>query len=163
MTTNTLKIPETMVNDIIGGRKYIKQDVNLYNLPISADGRYHYKSYELDCEKYSCKMMIRQNVDRPDNFSIILVYKHPSIGEVSIIRYNGNHGSHKNRLEDEIITGPHIHIITERYQERTTHPDGYAVASKQYSNLEEALKCFMKRVNIRDIKYKNQMYLEEFK
>ena len=119
-------IPDETVKDIIRYRKYIKHDIVINDLPVSDDGRYRMKSFDLDCDKYICKMVIRQNTDRLDNFSIILVYKDPLIGDVSVMRFNGNHGRHKNRIEGNVISGPHIHLMTERYQKHTTHPDGYA-------------------------------------
>ena len=145
-------ISDETVEDIIRYRKYVKHDINVDDLPVSEDGRYRIKTYDLDCERYNCKMVIRQNTDRTDNFSIILVYKDPVMGDVPILRFNGNHGNHKNRIENEIIRGPHIHIMTERYQRHTTHPDGYAERTDLYRNIKEALESFMERANINNIK-----------
>ena len=57
--------------------------------------------------------------------------------EHAVLRLNGNHGTHKNRLGKTSVKGPHIHLMTERYQERTTHPDGFAVETDEYTDLED--------------------------
>jgi len=108
------------------------------------------------------QIVIRQNIDRPENFSIILVYKNASKVEIPIIRFNGNHGSHRNRLENETINGPHIHIMTERYQLHSTHPDGFAEPTNSYKDLKGAFKLFLERVNITDFRSKDIRKVEEF-
>ena len=155
-------LTEDMVGKIIAAKKYIKQSVDTNNLPLSDNKRFRLKKYDLECDEYDCKMIIRQNTDRPTNFSVILVYKDAKNGEQTIVRYNGNHGDHKNRLEKETIKGPHIHRMTERYQLNSTHPDGYAEATDRYSDLNSAVQRFMEDMNIRDIKQKGHPVLEDY-
>lgn len=107
------------------------------------DELYLTKNVTLNCSKYPCQMKIRQNIDNPLNFSVILVYR-SSI----IVRYNGYHGSHTNRLEKTRVSGPHIHTITERYQLRTQRPDGYAEETDRYTDLNTAINEFIKDMNI---------------
>jgi len=162
MTGDCSILSEEKVEMIVKADKYLKQEIDLANLPLSADGRYYLKKYDLDCKEYDCKMLIRQNTDRPTNFSVILVYKDPLLGEITLVRYNGNHGSHKNRLEKETIKGPHIHKITERYQLHTTHPDGFAIATDQYTDLGGAVKHFLEDMHIKDLRTKVHVTLEDF-
>jgi hypothetical protein len=155
-------LTDETIKSIIQSRKYIKDSIDLNHMQLSEDGRFRKKKYELVCDEYDCKIVIRQNTDRPDNFSIILIYKDISKGEIPIIRFNGNHGSHRNRIENETINGPHIHIMTERYQLHSTHPDGFAEPANGYKDLEGAFKLFLERVNISDIKLKDTKKLEDF-
>ncbi len=52
--------------------------------------------------------------------------------------------------------------MTERYQIHSTHPDGYAVATDEYSNLGGAVQAFLRDMNIRDIRQKGHKVLEDF-
>ena len=158
-----MMLTDEEVSKIIGAEKYIKHAIDLGSLPRSPNGRFRSKKYDLVCEEYECRMVIRQNIDRPCNFSVILVYRDPSAGDVTVVRYNGDHGSHRNRLEKETIKGPHIHRMTERYQLHSTHPDGYAVATDAYSDLGGAVELFLRDMNIRDIRQRDHHVLEDFR
>ena len=70
--------------------------------------------------------------------------------------------NHKNRLEGNVVNGPHIHRMTERYQMRTTHPDGFAEATDRYTDLNGAIELFMEMVNLRYSDGKKNRRLEEF-
>ncbi len=155
-------ILESVAEDMIRAPKLIDKNVDLSDLQMSNDGRQKFRTYNLECDAYDFKMVVRQNVDRPDNFSVILVCVFSNRREVTILRYNGNHGSHKNRLENETIKGPHIHKITERYQEKTTHPDGYAVPTDEYRTLSEALRIFMRDTKIRVKGLEHNRTLEDY-
>ena len=156
-------ITDDTVQKIITAKKHLRRVIDLDNLPLSTDGNYRVGKADLDCEEYGCRIVIRQNVDRPSNFSIILVYKDPIIGDVAVMRFNGDHGGHTNRLEKERIRGPHIHIMTERYQELTTHPDGYAMSAHGYKDIKGAMIQFMKMANISYQTKNGQKRLEEYR
>ncbi len=155
-------ISDSEVERMISAPKFIERAIDLSQLQLSEDGRFRLKRYKLECGEYGFFVMIRQNTDRPDNFSIILVYEGRGRREVPVLRFNGNHGRHKNRIEGETIDGPHIHKLTERYQMETTHPDGYAVATSGYADLKGALDAFMKAAHIRVKSNKHNRTLEEF-
>ena len=93
--------------------------------------------------KFPCSVIVRKHVFRMTSFSVVLMY-----GKQIIVRYNGYHSDHMNALEREVIRGPHIHIITERYQEHTDRPDGFAVKTNKYSDLNGAIKVFQEDMNI---------------
>lgn len=65
------------------------------------------------------------------------------------MRLNGHHGRHRNYIEKNVIDGPHIHMMTERYQMMTTHPDGYAEPTDRYADLDGAFKVLVDEANIR--------------
>ncbi len=155
-------ISDSEVDRMVSVPKFIEKTIEPSQLQMSEDGRFRLKKYKLECEEYGFFVMIRQNTDRPDNFSIILVYEGQGKREIPVLRFNGNHGRHKNRLEGEIVNGPHIHKLTERYQRTTTHPDGYAVATREYTDLRSALDAFMKAANIRVKSNRHNRTLEEF-
>ncbi|MBR6204694.1 MAG: hypothetical protein IKQ60_06575 [Candidatus Methanomethylophilaceae archaeon] len=155
-------ITDSAVENMIEAPKLIEKAVELSDLQTSNDGRQRFGTYDLECELYDFKMIIRQNIDRPDNFSVILVCILSKRRDITILRYNGNHGSHKNRLENETIKGPHIHKLTERYQERTTHPDGYAIPTDEYRTLSEAVGIFMRDARIRVKGLEHNKTLEDY-
>lgn len=139
-------ISDEKVDEIMRAPKYIDPSIDVRDLSLSKDGSYYTKNIALSCN-YPCHMKIRQTVDRPLNFSVILTHERKS-GNYVLVRYNGNHGSHTNRLTKETINGPHIHYITEEYQRRTTHPDGYAISTDKYTDINGAIAAFMEDMHI---------------
>lgn len=155
-------ITDKMAQEIIDEPKYISnEDLSIDNLKISADGAHYRKTIPLECE-HECCIEIRQSVDRPVNFSILLRYTDKSKKNYVIVRFNGNHGSHINKLTKEKISGPHIHKITEKYQLNTSHPDGYASATCEYIDLRGAFRVFKNEMNIRTKGQKNTKHLGEW-
>lgn len=155
-------ISDAMVERIINEPKYISSSVNPHELAPSEKEGFLTKTVKLKCDAYDCRMMIRQNIDRPSNFSVILVYKDFNKNDHVILRLNGNHGRHKNRIEGDVLSGPHIHRMTERYQAKNTHPDGYAKATDRYTDLNGAIDIFMEMTNIRYSDGRKNRRLEEF-
>lgn len=115
-------ISDDEIRRIIKSPKYVKGKTDLNKLcaqlQLSEDGHQYEKTVKLECDEYDCLMRIRQSVDRPTNFSIILVCKDSNNNDQVVLRLNGNHGRHKNRIEKNVVEGPHIHLMTERYQMR---------------------------------------------
>ena len=159
-------ISDDEIRRMIESPKYVKEKINLdklcTQLRLSEDGRQYEKTVELECDEYDCQMRIRQSVDRPTNFSVILVCKDSNKNDQVVLRLNGNHGRHKNRIEKNVVEGPHIHIMTERYQLRTTHPDGYAEATDEYVDLEGAVQAFIDMANIGYAGTRSIRKLEEY-
>jgi hypothetical protein len=58
-------------------------------------------------------------------------------------RYNGQGHDHPNRIERELVKGPHIHLATERYQARGFKEDGFAIATDRYTDLDGAIACLL--------------------
>lgn len=155
-------ITDGTVQKVMASKKYLRRVIDLDNLSLSPDGNYRLGRADLVCEEFECRILVRQNVDRPTNFSIILMYRDPVCGDVAVLRFNGDHGGHTNRLEKERIRGPHIHIMTERYQELTTHPDGFAMPARGYKDIKGAMIQFMEMANISYRTKKGQKRLEEY-
>lgn len=141
-------LSDALIDSIIREPKYIGRRVNLEDMSFSEKGSNLIKKVRLECEGYECFMLIRQSVDRPSNFSVILVYSDFDKNDKVVLRFNGNHGKHRNRIEGDVVHGPHIHKMTERYQRRTSHPDGYAVSTDSNNDLDGAIREFLKMANI---------------
>lgn len=52
--------------------------------------------------------------------------------------------------------------MTERYQELTTHPDGFAMPARGYKDIKGAMIQFMEMANISYRTKKGQKRLEEY-
>ena len=61
------------------------------------------------------------------------------------------------------VEGFHIHIATERYQERGFQPEGYAEPTNKYSDWQSAFKLMLKESNIKIETDKNQKTMEKWK
>lgn len=63
---------------------------------------------------------------------------------LTVCRYNGDYHAHRNKIEKDRLVGVfHIHHATERYIHAGLHPDGFAVQTDRYSNVETALRCMI--------------------
>ncbi len=87
--------------------------------------------------------MLRQNIMNALDFSAIFGYHMPGSSRVfRLRRYNGKH-YHTNRIEQETISGFHIHQATERYQAIGAKEDAFAENTDRYSTLSDALNCLL--------------------
>lgn len=140
-------ITDDQVRLIISEPKLLKVDPNA--VPFVKKRAQMEKEIGLECGNYDCSMVVRQSIDDPLNFSVILMYKDSNKNTNVVLRLNGNHGRHTNRLEKQTISGPHIHVLTERYQMESTHPDGYAEPTDLYRDLDGAIETFMMLANVK--------------
>ena len=63
------------------------------------------------------RVIVRKSVSDESNFSVVLGVKVPTPKKYfRLRRYNGNNHEHNNPIENEVVTGFHIHTATERYQ-----------------------------------------------
>ena len=93
------------------------------------------------------RIMLRQNILNALDFSAIFGYHMPSSSRVfRLRRYNGKH-YHTNRIEQETISGFHIHRATERYQAIGAKEDAFAESTDRYSMLSDALNCLLEDCN----------------
>ncbi len=95
------------------------------------------------------RIITNLNEKYPSYFSVILTVINPKIGAAfRILRYNGiPKRLHRNKIEKQKIFGYHIHLATERYQERGYDEEGYAEKTDRYNNLEGALQCLIQDAN----------------
>lgn len=100
-------------------------------IPRGADGDFHIK--------------IRQSLDNPLAFSVILAYAPTGRSEWFILRrYNGKNHRHGNRLEREPpFYDFHIHMATARYQIEGMNEETYAEVTDRYSDLNGAITCLI--------------------
>jgi hypothetical protein len=92
------------------------------------------------------RLRISLNERDKKQFSIILSYVKGK-SEIPLVRCNGHHGPHTNRLEKRAKRGIafipqntfHIHIITERYQNYDKNQT-YAEPTTEYHSAESALE-----------------------
>ena len=97
------------------------------------------------------RIILRQSVENPFDFSVILGYADKQ-GRLCILRrYNGRHPSgHTNRLEhkkglpnSEFRNTFHIHTATQRYQEADLDIDGFAEPTSRYHDFGSAVDAFL--------------------
>lgn len=91
---------------------------------------------------------------RPDNYSCGLVYDDPTGNQYRLIRCNGYHGVHVNRLEGTRIPAltTHVHYVREAYlraiqQGRGFKPEGWAIRAT-FRDLDHALTGLARRANL---------------
>lgn len=91
------------------------------------------------------RIIVRQLVADPLDFSVILAYQPADSNRLFILRrYNGKSHPHTNTIEgEEFGPGFHIHEATERYQLLGSGPETYAEVTDRYSDLESALECLV--------------------
>lgn len=65
----------------------------------------------------SMHLYARMSKRRPDVYSCGLVYTDPSGHDYRLVRCNGCHAEHANRLEGTKVPAvtPHVHYVSERY------------------------------------------------
>ena len=98
------------------------------------------------------QIIVRVSISNNRNFSVILCAKAISTKKLfHLKRYNNNCHQHTNTIEDEEISGFHIHTATERYQVKGKNEDSYAEPTRRYSDVNKALKCLFTDANIEDL------------
>lgn len=91
------------------------------------------------------RLILRQSVINPLDFSIILVYRPPKSNQpFRLRRYNGKSHEHTNCIEVETFYDFHIHEATERYQEIGAREDTYAQSTNRFSDFHQAISCVLK-------------------
>ncbi len=90
------------------------------------------------------RLIIRQSIFNPLDFSIILAYKPPQSSRVfRLQRYNGKSHEHTNIIEKITFYEFHIHHATERYQDIGAHEDAFAEKTNRFSDFYSAIDCMM--------------------
>ena len=87
------------------------------------------------------RLTVRVNDQVANNFSVLVVWFTPTGEKILLIRCNGFHERHVNRIEKTVIPADtcHIHTITERYQV-FGKPDGFAEETYRYVDVRTAIK-----------------------
>lgn len=83
------------------------------------------------------------------DFSVGLIASFQDGSNLRLMRCNGLHGVHKNKIENTKLTGKHIHIATERYIRKGFDAEAFAVAvDDDYNSVEAAFDCLIDKCNI---------------
>ena len=95
------------------------------------------------------RLIARKSQINSLDFSLILAVRVPKSSKTfRLRRYNGKSHHHTNRIENQTFYGFHIHIATERYQERGGKEDTYAEETDRYSDFDGALNCLIHDTNL---------------
>jgi len=91
------------------------------------------------------EIKIRQAVDYPLDFSVIVAFRKKNEGSWFILRrYNGRHPApHINRPAvgpKQAIAGFHIHMATEEAQKRRRDEESYAIETSNYTDVFTAIE-----------------------
>ncbi|MDR1020143.1 MAG: hypothetical protein LBL73_05240 [Synergistaceae bacterium] len=98
---------------------------------------------------YEFCIFARAALDDPNDFSVGLRITFQDGSKFNIMRCNGNHGRHKNLIEQERIEDLcHVHIATSRYIVSGLSAEGFAENTSEYKTVEGALEYLMKRCNV---------------
>lgn len=123
--------------------------------PLPADCREHlqtkakrgHKERELEVtgvNNSAFRLILRQSLSNPLDFSAILAYCLPRTSQVfRLRRYNGKSHEHTNQLENHTFYDFHIHTATERYQDSGFREDAYAERSDRFADFSEAIRCLL--------------------
>jgi hypothetical protein len=134
------------IDALINERKPLPENHERRLRPVRKSGQ-QYRQAELEVkgeQGHDFKLSIRSNIQDPLDFSVILIhYPRGSTDPLILLRYNGRHSPHVNRLEGDRVTGCHIHKATQRYQEEGMSIDGYAIETRDYETVDEALSKLM--------------------
>ncbi|MBI5002127.1 hypothetical protein HZC31_01970 [Candidatus Woesearchaeota archaeon] len=92
------------------------------------------------------KIIIRQSKQNPLDFSVILgVVIENTLFRLK--RYNGDSHDHPNSIEKTKVSGFHIHMATQRYQEAGFREEGFAEKCIKYNDWKAALDLMLKENN----------------
>jgi hypothetical protein len=107
-----------------------------------------HKEFDLVVERpdrSAFKIIIRQSIENPLDFSAILGFIPPKKTDVFLLRrYNGKSHEHRNKIENEpVFYDFHIHTATARYQKEGPREEYYAEVTDRYADLHGAIACLV--------------------
>jgi hypothetical protein len=90
------------------------------------------------------RIMVRQSLMFPRNFSVILAVRPPStLNFFRLRRYNSDTHEHRNAIERDVFKAFHIHQATERYQELGADADAFAEPTDRFDSVGSAITCLI--------------------
>lgn len=132
------------ISALIGENKPLPAD---YRRRILVRPKRGHKERELDLKGESgneFRLVLRQSIYNPLDFSIILAYRPPMSNVLfRLRRYNGKSHEHTNIIEGVKFYGYHIHQATERYQQIGAREDFYAEETDRFSDFHKAISCLI--------------------
>ena len=144
------ELTDTDIESLINCPKVIREDKFQKIKFVEKDG---HRKFDLDVESQvgdcAFELFCRQAIDDPMDFSVGLIVNFQDGSNMRLMRCNGLHGGHRNKLERNRVTGKHIHIATERYIRNGFDAEGFAEAiNDDYDNIESAFYCLISKCNI---------------
>jgi len=133
------------ISRLIQERKPLPDD---YRTKIQTRPKLGHKERELDvkgADRGDYRLILRQSVFNPLDFSIILAYRPPQSNQLfRLQRYNGKSHEHTNPIEGETFYDFHIHQATEKYQEIGAREDTFAKPTDRFADFQQAIACMFK-------------------
>ena len=135
-------LTDSMIADLVSEKKELPPD---YRSTIQVRPKRGHKERELDIkgqEGNDFRLILRQSIFNPLDFSIILAYRPPQSNILfRLRRYNGKSHEHSNLIEGTTFYDYHIHQATERYQNIGAREDSYAEPTNRFSEFHQAVSC----------------------
>lgn len=145
------EITDDEIHELINLRKFISENIwrNLRFKEINGFKRWTIEVNTELVHENKFQIFMRSSIDDHDDFSIGLRCDFKDGSTINLMRCNGNHGIHRNKIENITLTGRHIHIATERYIRKGLDAEGFAIeAENEYNNFESAFNCLTRKCNI---------------
>jgi hypothetical protein len=132
------------IGALISEKKSLPAD---YRTRILVRPKRGHKEREMDLKGESgseFRLVLRQSISNPLDFSIILAYRPPQSNILfRLRRYNGKSHEHTNIIEGGAFYDYHIHQATERYQQIGAREDSYAQKTDRFSDFQRAVSCLI--------------------
>lgn len=93
-------------------------------------------------------VFIREHLELIENFTVGLVYHPDDDSSLIIVRYNGDHGEHRNKIDNSILRGYHIHKLLKEALDIGLKGENTATETKKYTSVRDAMLCFFQDLNI---------------
>ena len=132
------------ISGFLSEKKVLPAD---YRLSMQVKPKRGHKEREMDLKGESgseFRVILRQSISNPLDFSIILAYRPPNSNILfRLRRYNGKSHEHTNIIEATSFYDYHIHQATERYQQMGAREDSYAEKTDRFSDFQRAVSCMI--------------------
>ncbi|MBW1672844.1 MAG: hypothetical protein JRJ45_04215 [Deltaproteobacteria bacterium] len=132
------------IERLVKEKKLLPSD---YQAKIQVRPKRGHKERELDIrgeDGNDFRLILRQSLFNPLDFSVILVYRPPQSNILfRLRRYNGKSHEHTNPIEGGMFYDYHIHQATERYQKIGAREDTYAEPTNRFSDFYQAISCIV--------------------
>jgi hypothetical protein len=130
---------------LIAERKPLPSD---YQAQMRLKPKRGHKERELDLKGGTgneFRLVLRQSLFNPLDFSVILVFRPPKTNEVfRLRRYNGKSHEHTNAIERQTFYDFHVHTATERYvRDSGLEEDAFAEPTDRYGDFTGAISCML--------------------
>jgi hypothetical protein len=139
-----IQLGDTEIARLLAERKVLPAD---YRERMQTRPKRGHRERELDVvgtEGSEFRLILRQSLFNPFDFSVILTYRPPNTNQLfRLRRYNGKSHEHTNVLEGQTFYDFHVHTATERYQESGLREDASAEPTDRFADFHEAIRCLL--------------------